>query len=347
MIRLMPDRPDYAALGGEGHVGAIDLGGTKIFGAVFAPDGRIVGRATVLVGRDRTPSAVVDRLAEAIDAAAADARLARRELRAVATGAPSPVELATGVVVHAPNLGWHQPVPLRDQLGRRLGMPVAVENDVRAAVLGENAAGAGRGVRNWVGVWPGTGIGGGVVIDGELFRGASNSAGEFGHMTVKAGGVPCGCGGLGHLESYASRTGIVNAIAEAVRGGERTVLSEWVGGDLTLASGADLGRAWRAGDAIVGRVVEEAATYLAVGIASIANCINPELVVFGGGVVEGLGDRFLALVAERLRGQEMVAATDPLRLVRCQLGDDAGLCGAALAARRVALAPSSPGGGSG
>ena len=334
----MPDQPDYSALGGDGHVGAIDLGGTKIFGAVFAPDGRIVGRSTVLIGRDHTPTSVVDKMVDAVDAAARAAGVARRDLRAVASGAPSPVELGSGIVVHAPNLGWHR-FPLRDELGRRLGVPVAVENDVRAAVLGENAAGAGRGVRNWVGVWPGTGIGGGVVLDGQLWRGSSNSAGEFGHMTIKAGGPRCGCGGRGHLEALASRTGIVNAIVRAVTRGQRTILTDWLGHDLAATSGADLGRAWTAGDAVVSRVVDEAAGYLALGIASIANCVNPELVVFGGGVVEGLGDRFLELIARKLRGQEMVTATDPLRLVRCQLGDDAGLCGAALVARSTVSSP--------
>jgi glucokinase len=326
--------PDLSVLAGHGHVGAIDLGGTKIFAAVVSPDGRISHRATELVGDDHAPDAVVGRIEAAMTEAARAAGLAVADLAAVGICAPSPVVFETGVVVHAPNLGWHN-FALKDALAKRLNVPVAVENDVRAAVIAENAAGAGRGVADWVGLWPGTGIGGGVVLNGQLWRGASNSAGEFGHMTIDADGPMCGCGARGHLEAVASRTGICNELARRVAAGARTRLTETVGADMHQASGADLGRAWRDGDPLVGEVVEQAAGYLAVGIASIANCLNPELVVLGGGVTEGLGDRFVTLIAEKLKGHPMEAATDPLRLVRCQLGDDAGLVGAALVARQL------------
>jgi len=324
--------PDLSVLAGRGHVGAVDLGGTKIFAAVVTPDGRISHRATELVGDDHEPQAVVERIAMAMSEATRAAGLGPANLDAMGICAPSPVVFETGVVVHAPNLGWHN-FPLKDALTTRLSLPVAVENDVRAAVIAENAAGAGRGVADWVALWPGTGIGGGVVLNGQLWRGASNSAGEFGHMTVDADGPLCGCGARGHLEAVASRTGICNELARRVAAGEGTILTETVGADLHQASGADLGRAWRAGDRLVGEVVEQAAHYLSVGIASIANCLNPELVVLGGGVTEGLGDPFVALIAEQVKGHPMEAATDPLRLVRCQLGDDAGLIGAALVAR--------------
>ena len=327
--------PDLTVLAGPGHVGTIDLGGTKIFAAIVAPDGRILDRATVLVGEERDPMAVVVKMADALAQAAAANQLAVDQLGAVGVCAPSPVAYHTGVVVHAPNLGWHN-FPLKAELSDHLKIPVAVENDVRAAVTGEQAAGAGRGVRNWVGLWPGTGIGGGVVLNGELWRGASNSAGEFGHMTIKADGPMCGCGARGHLEALASRVGICNELQRQVAAGRTTSLTDTVGPDLQQASGAELGQAWHAGDDLVGEVVDKAAEYLALGIASIANCINPELVVLGGGVVEGLGDELIALIADKLRGQPMVAATDFVRLVRCQLGDDAGLVGSALLARRLA-----------
>jgi glucokinase len=327
--------PDLAVLAGPGHVGTIDLGGTKIFAAIVAPDGRILDRATELVGDDRDPQAVVGKMSDALAGAAATNGLTIDQLKAVGVCAPSPVVSDTGVVVHAPNLGWHN-FPLKAELAKRLRIAVAVENDVRAAVIGEQAAGAGRGVRNWVGLWPGTGIGGGVVLNGELWRGASNSAGEFGHMTIKADGPMCGCGARGHLEALASRVGICNEVARQVAAGRTTSLTDAVGPDLQDASGADLGEAWRAGDQLVAEVVDQAAEYLAIGIASIANCINPSLVVLGGGVVEGLGDDLVALIANKLRGHPMVAATDFVRLVRCQLGDDAGLVGSALLARRLA-----------
>jgi glucokinase len=329
--------PDLSVLAGDGHVGTIDLGGTKIFAAVVGPNGRILERATELIGDEHQPAVVVDRMVRALTDAARSSGVTLEQLKAVGVCAPSPVVYESGVVVHAPNLGWHN-FPLKFELARRITAPVAVENDVRAAVIGEQAAGAGRGVANWVGLWPGTGIGGGVVLNGELWRGASNSAGEFGHMTIVADGPMCGCGARGHLEAVASRTGICNELVRRVEAGDTTMLTDTVGPDLHHVSGADLGTAWRAGDRLVGQVVEQAAEYLAIGIASIANCINPELVVLGGGVVEGLGDDLLTLIAEKLRGHPMVAATDFVRLVRCQLGDDAGLVGSALLARRLAPA---------
>ncbi len=332
-----------AALAGEGYVAAVDLGGTKILAALFDPQGRIVARAKKPTGADHSPAAVIDRMVDCIYAASGDAAVAAAQVLACGVGAPGPIDPQTGTVEVAPNLGWEQ-VPLRAELERRLGIPVAVGNDVRVAVLAESVAGAGRGVRHMVGIWPGTGVGGGLILDGQLYHGAHDLAGEIGHITVKLGGPRCGCGGRGHLEALASRTAIVREIAKAVKKGEKTVLTRIVGRekDLLKATSGDLAEAWEQGDKVVSKVLDKAAKALAAGIASVANLLNPELVVLGGGVIEGLGEPYVEEIRRRVRKHPLYGATRDLRIVKAALGDDAGITGAALLARRAVVAAQPP-----
>jgi glucokinase len=326
------------SLAGSGYVAAVDLGGTKILAAIVAPDGRIVARAKKKSGaKGRDPGPVIDRIADCVGDAAAEAGIEVDRIGAIGIGAPGPVSHDTGVVAVAVNLGWHD-VPLRSELERRVKRPVAVENDVRLAVLAEQVAGAGRGASNLIGVWPGTGIGGGVIIDGKIVTGFTNSAGEIGHMTVKAGGPLCACGARGHLEALASRTAIVRWMAKAVDGGEPTVLTNLVGSDLSKATSGDLAEAARQDDKLTLAAIERSAKYLAIGIASVANLLNPEVVVVGGGLVEALGEPFVERIRQQLKGRPMLASTEPLRIVRSALGDDAGIVGAAFVARRLVAA---------
>jgi glucokinase len=323
-----------SSLAGQGCVVAVDLGGTKILAAVVSPDGRIVARAKKKSGaKGRDPGPVIDRIADCVRDAAQAAGIDLERIGAVGIGAPGPVSHDTGIVSVAVNLGWHD-VPLKAELERRSGRPVAVENDVRLAVLAEHVAGAGRGAESLIGVWPGTGIGGGVIIGGKIVTGVSNSAGEIGHMTVKAGGPLCACGARGHLEALASRTAIIRWMAKRVEGGESTVLSELVGPDLTRATSSDLAEALRRGDKLTTAGIERSAKYIAIGIASLANVLNPEVAVLGGGLVEALGEPFVEQIARQLKGRPMLASTDAIRIVRSALGDDAGIVGAAFIARR-------------
>lgn len=343
----MSDRPDSevsfgSPLAGDGYVGGIDLGGTKILAVVVGPDGREIGRSKKSTGKNHEPGAVIDRIAKCLQEAAAAAGVSVDQLRAVGIGAPGPVVPEEGVLEVAVNLGWHD-VPLKSELEQRLGVSVVVDNDVRVAVLAEHLAGVGRGTRSLVGVWLGTGIGGGVVVNDELITGANNSAGELGHMTIKAGGPKCACGGRGHLESLASRSAIVRAIAERVDRGKKTILTSIVEGEVARATSGDLADAYRKGDKLVVREINRGAKYLSIGIASIANVLNPEMVVLGGGLVEALGEPFLRRVTEEVHERPMYAATRPLKIVQSELLDDAGVIGASLIARRLqATEPARP-----
>jgi glucokinase len=321
------------SLVGDGYVGAVDLGGTKILAVVVAPDGRIAGRAKKKsTSRGSDAAIVLDRIAECVREAASQAGIAPSEIRAIGVGVPGPVVRETGVVTAAVNLGWKD-VPVRDELERRLGVPIGLDGDVRTAVLAEHRAGAGQGARNMVGIWPGTGIGGGVIINGAIVTGATNSAGEIGHMTIKAGGPLCACGGKGHLESLASRTAIAKWISGRVQKGDKTVLTTMVAGDVARATSGDLADAVAQGDKLAIKGIERAAKYLSIGIASVANLVNPELVVLGGGLVQALGEPFVRQIATQLNGRPMLAATRDLKVVMSQLGDDAGVIGGALIAR--------------
>ena len=324
-------------LAGTGYVAGIDLGGTKILVAIVAPDGRIVARAKKKsISRGSDAAIVIDRIADCVRDATHAAGILPNQLQAIGIGAPGPIVLETGVVTVAVNLGWHD-VPLKAELERRLGIPVGVDNDVRVAVLAEYLAGAGRGARNMIGLWPGTGIGGGIIVNGEIVIGSTNSAGEIGHMTIKAGGPICACGGKGHLESLASRGAIVRDIAALVHRGEKTLLIGIVGPDVTRATSSDLADALHQGDKLVIRVLDRAAKYLSIGIASLANVLNPETVVLGGGLIQALGDPFVRLIAQKVEGRPMLAATSSLKIAQSLLGDDAGIIGSALVARRLSV----------
>jgi glucokinase len=319
-------------LAGAGHVAAIDLGGTKILAAIFGPDGSVLTRAKVATDADQGAAAVVDRMAEAVREAASEAGIEPASLEGVGVGAPGPIAEDGGVVQVAPNLGWEK-FPLRDELHSRLGRPVYLGNDVSVAVLAEHRAGVGRGTQHMVGIWPGTGVGGGIIANGHLYGGAHQMGGEIGHITVRAGGPKCGCGGRGHLEALCSRTAIVKEIAKQAKRGAKTDLGKFAGKDLTKATSGDLRKAYERGDRLVVKVLDRAAKYLALGIASAANLLNPELVVLGGGVVEALGDPFVERVRALTRRQPLEAVTRDLRIEPSELGDDAGITGAALLVR--------------
>jgi glucokinase len=329
------NRTAGAPLAGPGFVAGVDFGSTKLLAAVFAPDGRMVGRAKMKTRARELPVAeVLDRVARCAAAAAHQAGATTSNLTATAVGAPGPIDPRTGVLFAGPNLGWGE-TPLRGELERRLGCPVLLDNDGRLAVEGEAALGAGRNARHWLAIWLGTGVGGGLVLDGRRYTGSAGMAGEIGHVTVDRKGPRCQCGGQGHLDTTAGRVGIVTRIAEAVERGARTALTEIAGKTLAKATSGDLAEAWARGDRVVDREIRRAAESLAAAIGAFATLLNPELVVLGGGVTEALGERFLELVRERTEGEGMGWATADLRIVASELGDDAGVVGAALRARRA------------
>lgn len=320
----------------ESPVIGVDLGGTKILAAVVHPSGQVLGQSKrkTLPGKAEVanPAVVADRIAQTVQEALAAAGLERTQVWAVGASAPGPVNVDTGWVARAANLpGWEAGYDLGPQLAKRLKLPVVVDNDVNLGTLGEAVYGAGRGIADVIGIFVGTGIGGGIILDGKLRRGFRWSAGEIGHMFVDIGGPVCGCGMAGHIEAIASRGAISRRLAEAIAAGQETILAS--ASESGLTSG-DIRRALEAGDALTSAVITEAQEALGLLIASVVNLLDPQAVILGGGLVESLGESFVEPV--RSFAYRHFFLPDPdhrVQIMPAALGDLATVMGAAELAR--------------
>jgi glucokinase len=288
------------------QVVGIDLGGTKALAGVVTTDGQVHSRVYIS-SRDQEPEELLDNLAQVARDAAKEANVPWEEIDAVGMGIPGTLDLTRSIVGIAPNLNWHQ-LAAKAELQTRLGVPVFLENDVRSAALGEHRYGAGRGARSMIAVFVGTGVGGGLIVNGQLYHGARGGAGEIGHVVVLADGPECGCGQRGCVEALSARTALSRYVADAVEAGEQTVLSERVEGGVQMLTSRDIAQAVASNDRVAKKALAHSAHYLGLAIGSLVNAFDPDVIVLGGGVVEAGGAPILDSV----------------------LGDDAGLLGAAL-----------------
>ncbi len=316
------------------HVVGVDMGGTKILAAVVDASGDILSTAKIPTQAKDDTSIVIDRIAECIQEAIQKSGVTTDTIQAIGIGAPGPLDPETGVVIFAPNLGWKD-VPLKTELESRVGIPTFVDNDVNVGTLGEHTYGAGKGIQNLVGIFVGTGIGGGIILNGELFHGASKTAGEIGHIVVKADGPKCGCGTRGCLEALASRTAMAKQFRKAVnKKGKKSIITQLTNGDLGLIKSGILAKALRSKDKLTLKIFKETTKYLGVGIGSIVNFLNPDMIVLGGGVVEALDDKFINNIRKAAKKYALPDTLKGVQIVRAQLGDDAGVLGAAALARQ-------------
>ncbi len=311
-------------------VAGIDIGGTRQSLALIQPDGRLVHRARRTSPPDADGPTLFEGVCALLAEALARARAAGWQVAAAGVGFGGPVDTETGVVRtshHVP--GWSG-FPLRQALADRFGLPVALENDARAGTLGEFYFGAGRGHRHMVYINIGTGIGGGLVLDGRLYRGATTTAGELGHMRVLPDGPPCPCGGRGCLEALASGPSIARRARRAMSQDPAagTALLAAAGGDPDTLTSRHVVAAAAQGDPLATRLVEETAGYLALAVTSLVNLLNPTLVVFGGGVSEA-GELLLRPVRQYVRQWALPVAGEAVTIAQASLGYDAGVIGAA------------------
>jgi glucokinase len=321
------------------HLG-IDLGGTKILAAVVDEDGNLLAEAKKATRAEAGPEVVIERIADVAQAAIAQSGVRPSTVAAAGIGAPGPVDVDKGIVYSPPNLaGWDE-IPLGPQLAKVLEIPVFVDNDVNLGTLGEFVRGAGQGTRHMVAMFVGTGIGGGLIADGKLHRGFRGAAGEIGHMIIVPNGPLCGCGRRGCLEAVASRTAMEREIAVALAAGQPSALGELIASSKQqrLTSGV-IAAALARQDPLMVKVMENAQFYLGVAVASIVNFFDPEAVVLGGGVVEALGESFVAPIGEMARPLFLQQKdADRVRIVPASLGDHAGVLGAAIMAASRAQA---------
>ena len=307
----------------------VDIGGTNVVvGLVPEEGGHPSGlriRSTASLGN---PDQVVVELARMVSETIAEGRDgAGDEILGVGIGSPGPLDLAQGIVLDAFNLGWKD-FALRDRLGQALGMTAILDNDANCATWGEYWLGAGRDVKSLVGVTLGTGIGGGVILDGRLIHGASASAGELGHMTIDFHGRRCKCGNYGCLEAYASGPNIAARAREGLEAGAESALTGLVDGELDRLTAATVYEAILDGDAYAGEVMLETAKILGAGVANIVNLFNPDMIVIVGGVTRA-GDYLFGPLRSEVRRRAFRSAEQACSIVPGALPDTAGVIGAA------------------
>jgi len=308
----------------------IDIGGTNLVVGAVAEDGSALhalrseptrpeeGSDAVLRRLGGMGRAVMDETRKTVPGA---------EFAGVGAGAPGPLDTKRGVVLLTPNLGWVN-LPLRQLLQDALGIPAMIDNDANCAVLGEWWRGAARGAKQVIGITIGTGIGGGIIVDGRLYHGASDCAGEIGHTTVEVNGRRCKCGNYGCLEAYASGPAIARRAVEAIEAGQTSKLPDYVDGALEKITAQTVYQAAHDGDELAEEVVGDTAKFLGAGIANMINIFNPEIVVVFGGVTYA-GERLFGPLRREVAKRAFKPAVAVCRIVPAELTGTAGVYGAA------------------
>ncbi len=311
----------------EGRLAAgVDLGGTKIYSLVATEEGRVLGEdrrpTEAWEGRDAVIARVVASLRRALE----QAGVGTDGIVGVGISSPGPCDPVRGVVSNAPNLpGWHE-VPLARIVSEALGVPAVLENDAAAACYGEYRFGAGRGLRHILYVTLGTGIGGGIIIDGRLYGGASGAAGEVGHLIIDDEGPACSCGSRGCLEALSSGPAIAREGAAAVGAGRSPLLAELAGEEQPTAELVH--KAALEGDPASREIIERAGYYLGLGLTGLLNCFNPQALILGGGLIN-LGDLYLGPAVRTARERAFDQIVADVTITTAELGEPAGALGAA------------------
>src|SRR5258707_893702 len=318
----------------------IDLGGTKVLASlVDVTSGEVVASVRKRTKAEKGQDFISKRTTELAQEVLSEAELTDgADIVAIGVGAAGQIDRQAGVILDAPNLGVRN-LNLGELLGQQFGKPVAIGNDVEVATVGELYYGSGQGYQNLVCIFVGTGIGGGIVQNGQMYTGLTGTAGEIGHVPIDAGGRLCGCGNRGCLEAYASRTAITKAIMAEIHHGRKSILADEAAlqlkqGETIIRSGL-LASAIKQNDALTIEIVTEAADYLGYGLGAVINFYNPECIVLGGGVIESID-----LLFERASSRALtIALSQPAaktKIVRTHLCDFSGVVGGARLAAQEA-----------
>lgn len=307
----------------------IDVGGTNVKIALVDGEGKIIYSNSVPTYAQMGYEYTVNNIKQAIRDLMKETNTDAKEIEGIGFDFPGQVDYKTGVVKLAPNIpGWIN-VPIAQMIEEEFNIPTRIDNDVRCAALGELKFGAGKGCENFVCITVGTGIGSGLVINGQLVRGAANAAGEIGHIKLQMNGGPiCGCGDTGCLEAFASGPSIVAMAQEYLKGGKSTKFREMAGADGEITPYI-VAKAAEAGDPVAKRIFEIIGTYIGMGLVSVINLLNPEKVIIGGGVAAA-GDLLLDPIRKTIKERAMVVAGNSVEIVPAELGNSAGVIGASM-----------------
>ncbi len=305
----------------------LDIGGSKVLGAVMDENNKILCRVKKKTRPDQGVEAVDKLIQEIVLQLLKEANLQKSDIAAIGAGAPGVIDTAKGLIIYSPNIPWRNH-PIGDNMQKALGLPFVVGNDVNVGVLGEWKYGAAKGYANVVGIFAGTGIGGGVVIDNKLFTGSGFAGTELGHMIINTEGPQCGCGQRGCLEAYTGKHAITREIRSRINRGEKSNLLESMDPeDATVKSGA-FAKAIKAGDPVAVQVLERVGYYLAAGIGNLINIFNPEVFVLGGGVTEATEEWLMPIVKKHLPQFAWPTMLAEAKFFASALKDDAILYGA-------------------
>ena len=315
----------------EEHYIGVDLGGTKILAGVFDAEHQCLATDKTKTKPEEGYDAVCSRIVRAIRAAAESAGIDPAKANGAGIGAPGSISSDESQVLFAPNLDWRD-APLKADLEAELGCPVWLGNDCSVAAMGIHRSEFESKPRDMVSIFLGTGIGAGIITNGAFLSGATQAAGEVGHMVLDPDGPVCGCGTKGCYEALASRTAIFNKVKAAVEAGEKTLLFDPESGKpFNKVRSGKLRRAVEAGDELATRVLDETSLYTGIAIANLCNLLNPEIVALGGGMIEQLHETMLPKIAEAAVDRMMPGARQ-VSIVATKLGDHAGITGAAILA---------------
>jgi glucokinase len=303
----------------------VDLGGTKILSGLFDDDLKLLARSKQPTSSEGGPTAVFARVVTAVEAVLKEGNIDPAQIRGMGIGIPGQIELGTTKVKFAPNLEWRD-VDLKPLMPAAWRWPLVVENDVRMGTYGEYAHGAARGARHVLGLFVGTGVGGGLILNGELFTGFNGNAGEIGHLIVHwRQGT--------ELESIAGRRHMMKRAKEKLDDAPKRVRKEWKGVDLSSVRSAQLAEYYQKDDPVAVELIDDAARALGAAIGGVINFLNPQIIVIGGGVTVALGDSFIERIWELAQRYTLPGAANGIRCVPAELGDYSGIVGCAAYAK--------------
>ena len=304
----------------------LDIGGTKVFGAIFNEENEIVYRLKKKTKECGDSTANVEKvIISVVDEMLQGFGIGTDQVHAIAAGAPGVIDQAKGIILTSANLPWTD-YDIKTPMEKRFGVPFFIGNDVNLGVLGEFRHGAARGYKNIVGFFVGTGMGGGLILNGELFTGNQFKAAEYGHMILDPEGPLCNCGQRGCLEAFSSKQGMSSYIRQQVSRGRNSLMADKLENGVFKSKA--LKKALAAGDAVAMEAVDRACHYLAVATGNMINTISPDLVIYGGGVIEAMGDVFLEKVSAEVDRYCMPSIRSTVELKNAALGDDSIVHGA-------------------
>ncbi len=310
----------------------IDLGGTNIKFGIVSERGKVLQKAVLSAQANLGRKAILSNMNKAVEESLAFARRKKLKIGGIGVGSPGTVNLDTGKIEGScPNLPQMVGVNLKKSLSKNFKFPIYVDNDANVMALAESKFGAAKGYKDALCLTLGTGIGGGIILDGKLFHGSNFAGAEFGHMTICYSGRKCNCGGIGCLEMYASAPAMVKDAKWLLRRNRESIIRKLIQEDASKLTTEVIFKAEKKGDVLASDVINQACAYLGAGIASAVNLLNPQVVVIGGGVSEG-GQSFIHRIEKEVKRRAFPSATKNLKVVKAKLGNDAGFIGAAMLA---------------